>query len=125
MVKKSIANSNRFSLDFILGLLNVALKIISKLRKYGHEVLCNNTVFCVVFCLYVQNTMYSSMVFSNDLDLLEIKFIFCCYLGPEEVKCELPDQLPATKVSPNKATISLVLSRNKIVSLNKLLAISK
>lgn len=69
--------------------------------------------------------MYSSMVFSNDLDLLEIKFIFCCYLGPEEVKCELPDQLPATKVSPNKAKISLVLSRNKIVSLNKLLAISK
>lgn len=69
--------------------------------------------------------MYSSMVFNNDLDLLEIKFIFCCYLGPEEVKCELPDQLPATKVSPNKAKISLVLSRNKIVSPNKLLAISK
>lgn len=69
--------------------------------------------------------MYSSMVFSNDLDLLEIKFIFFCNVGPEEVKCELPDQLPATKVSPNKAKISLVLSRNKIVSPNKLLAISK
>lgn len=35
--------------------------------------------------------MFFSMVFSNDLDLLEIKFIFCCYLGFEEVKCELSD----------------------------------
>lgn len=31
------------------------------------------------------------------------KFIFFCNLGPEEVGCELPDQLPATKVGPNRA----------------------
>lgn len=35
--------------------------------------------------------MYFSMVFSNDLDLLEIKFIFFCNVGFEEVKCELSD----------------------------------
>lgn len=69
--------------------------------------------------------MYFSMVFSNDLDLLEIKFIFCCYLGFEEVKCELSDQLLVIKVSLNKVKISLVLLRNKIVFFNKLLVIFK